>query len=226
MVPSAWNSERIIVALKNFLRLVLCSTWNRLQQLGSCGRKWIDGWMDILSSNMYRQCDVVLDYPTAPLLSFRCERCQATFTNSSCVCNPPNILVSSASPRTSYLFLDTSFISRLHNDTYHEFRVVWLCMKLLLLSSEGRRIMFPSRRSLYQCESKCQLCTIGTFPSLFAKVSVLFIQVILISIFFSLIYLFFFLQKFSVQSAWFVKNLYSSSAACFVILIFLFYFLF
>lgn len=44
MVPSAWNSGRIIVALKNFLRLVLCSTWNRLQQLGSCGRKWMDGY--------------------------------------------------------------------------------------------------------------------------------------------------------------------------------------
>lgn len=29
--------------------------------------------------------------------------------------------------------------------------------------------MFPSRRSLYQCESKCQLCTIGTFPFLFAN---------------------------------------------------------
>uniref|UniRef100_A0A8C9X1H5 Transmembrane protein 67 n=1 Tax=Sander lucioperca TaxID=283035 RepID=A0A8C9X1H5_SANLU len=31
----------------------------------------------------------------SPKLSFRCERCQASFINTSCLCNPPNVLVSS-----------------------------------------------------------------------------------------------------------------------------------
>uniref|UniRef100_A0A8C2WWV0 Transmembrane protein 67 n=1 Tax=Cyclopterus lumpus TaxID=8103 RepID=A0A8C2WWV0_CYCLU len=34
----------------------------------------------------------------SPKLCFRCERCQAFFMNTSCVCNPPNVLVSSADP--------------------------------------------------------------------------------------------------------------------------------
>lgn len=44
---------------------------------------------------MLRRCLVMISPLLSCVLAFRCERCQASFIKSSCVCNPPSMLVSS-----------------------------------------------------------------------------------------------------------------------------------
>lgn len=64
---------------------------------------------------------------------FRCERCQDSFINSSCVCNPPNVLVSSADPFPSHPPPDSPYT---HHSLMH---LHWLVCNL-----QAGGLCFPS----------------------------------------------------------------------------------
>lgn len=74
-------------------------------------------------------------------MSFRCERCQVSFINTSCVCNPPNVLVSSADPLPSYLHLETSYTHNSVTDSKN----IWIISGwyVMLFSQAGGLCFLP-----------------------------------------------------------------------------------
>lgn len=160
LVPSAWNNKGIIVAPKSFLKSLEIGFRNSVA-VAEIGQ--MDGWLFFFFDNVMRFWIVQL--------------LQCCLSGVSDARRPSQTLPVFVTLPTFWWALphlqhSICFRHNIHGQTT-QWHVSWVqgCTTYikLLFSSLGRRIMFPSRRSLYQCESKCQLCTIGTFPSLFAR---------------------------------------------------------